>query len=53
VQNIRVIAITYFVKFFVKLAKLCSLGHDVLVDHEWWLDFLVAALSEEIERITD
>ena len=41
------------VKFLVKLTQLGSLGHNVLVDHEWWLDLLVSAFSKEVESITD
>lgn len=42
---------TYLVEFFVELAELGGLAHDVFVDHEWGLDLLVAAFSEEVKGV--
>jgi len=32
---------------------LCGLCHDVFVDDEWRLDFLVSSFAEEVESIQD
>ena len=44
---------TYLVKLLIELIKLGCLGHDVLVDHEWRLNFLVSLFPEEIETVVN
>lgn len=41
------------VQFLVELVKLRGLCHDVFIDKEWWLDFLVSLSAEEVESICD
>ena len=44
---------TYLVEFFVELAELGCLAHDVFVDHERGLNLFVPAFAEKIEGIGD
>ena len=44
---------TCLVEFFVELAELGGLAHDVLVDHERGLDLSVAAFAEKVEGVGD
>jgi len=44
---------TYLVEFFVELAELGGLAHDVLVDHKRGLDLFIPTFSEEVEGVGD
>lgn len=44
---------TYLVEFFVELAELGGLAHDVFVDHKRGLDLFISTFSEEVEGVGD
>jgi hypothetical protein len=41
------------VQFLVELVKLRGLCHDVFIDEEWRLNFLVSIFAEEVKSICD
>lgn len=44
---------TRLVQLLIKLIELRGLCHDVFIDDERWLDFLVSSFAEEVEGIRD
>ena len=43
----------HLVELFIELIELCGLRHDVLVHHEWRLDFSVSPLAQKVEPVRD
>ena len=43
----------YLVKLLVKVIKLCSFCHDILVHEEWRLNGCVVPLGEKVEAVLD
>ena len=43
----------HLVELFVKLIQLRCLRHDILVHHEWGLDFFVSPLAQKVEPVRD
>lgn len=43
----------HLVELFVKLIQLRGLRHDILVHHEWGLNFFVSSLAQKVEPVRD
>ena len=41
------------VQFLIELVKLRGLCHDIFIDEEWRLDFLVSIFAEKVKGICD
>jgi hypothetical protein len=45
--------LTRLIQLLIKLVKLRGLCHNIFIDDEWRLDFLVPSFAEEVEGISD